>query len=158
VDGLEPANASGYRVEAHDVEPGVVYQDGRVRVSAFPVRHGSFAAAYGYRFETADRVVVVSGDAAPSESVVEQCAGCDVLVHEVYSQAGFDRREPVWQAYHSQFHTSSLELAELATRARPGMLVLYHQLLWGTTPEDLLGEVASGWGGDVRYGRDLDVY
>jgi len=158
VDGLEPANATGYRVEAHDSEPGFVYQDERVRVTAFRVRHGSFEAAYGYRFETADRVVVVSGDAAPSESVVEQCAGCDLLVHEVYSQAGFERREPQWQAYHSQFHTSSLELADIAARSQPHTLVLYHQLLWGSTPEELLREIASGWSGDVRYGRDLDVY
>ena len=158
LEGLEPANPTGHRVEVHEIEPGVIFENEDVRVTAFPVRHGAWEVALGYRFESADRSVVISGDAAPSESIVEFCSGCDVLVHEVYSQAGFERREPVWQAYHSRFHTSSLELAELAGRAQPGLLVLTHQLLWGSSPEELVAEIESAWPGDVSYGRDLDVY
>ncbi len=158
LQGLEPANPTGHRVEVHEIEPGVVFENEDVRVTAFPVRHGAWEVALGYRFESADRSVVISGDTAPSESIVEFCSGCDVLVHEVYSQAGFERREPVWQAYHSRFHTSSLELAELARRAQPGLLVLTHQLLWGSSPEELVAEIESAWPGEVRYGRDLDVY
>lgn len=156
--GLEPANDGGHRIEARDVEPGLVYQDDRVRVTAIPVIHGSWPSAYGYRFETPDRVIVVSGDAAPSESLVEACAGCDILVHEVYARAGWERREPVWQRYHASFHTSGYELGELAARARPGLLVLTHQLLWGATPEELLQEVRAGFPGAVVYGNDLDVF
>src|SRR5579872_6019913 len=33
--GLEGGNATGYKVDAHDVQPGDVYQDGNVRVKAF---------------------------------------------------------------------------------------------------------------------------
>jgi ribonuclease BN (tRNA processing enzyme) len=156
--GLEPANRGGHRADVHEIAPGLVYQDERVRVTAFRVRHGAWEHAFGFRFEARGRAVVISGDATPSESVVEHCDGCDVLVHEVYSQQGFERREPRWQAYHAQFHTSSRELAQLAGRARPRLLVLYHQLLWGTTPDALVDEVAQGWGGQVVYGRDLDVY
>ena len=158
LEGLEPANRSGYRVIAHEVEPGVVFQDANVRVTAFAVSHGSWEHAYGYRFETADRTIVVSGDTAPSEAIVEACRGCDVLVHEVYSASAFEGREAIWQRYHASFHTSSVELAELAKRARPGVLVLYHQLLWGSSPEELLAEIRRRWDGDVRFGRDLQVY
>ena len=159
LDGLEPANPHGYRVEVQEIDAdGVVYEDSRVRVTAFAVQHGAWPRSYGYRFESADRVIVVSGDAAPSEAVVEYCDGCDILVHEVYSQAGFERRDPVWQRYHSASHTSSVELAELATRARPGLLVLYHQLYWQTSDEDLLEEIAAGYDGPVLSGRDLEVY
>ncbi len=158
--GLEPANDNGHRVEARDVTPGVVYQDERVTVTAFAVRHGSWPAsqAFGYRFETPDRVVVVSGDTAPTDAVVEACNGCDVLVHEVYSQAGFEGRSPAWQTYHKSFHTSGVELGELAARARPGLLVLTHTLLWGATPEELVAEVKQGFDGRVVYGEDLDVF
>jgi hypothetical protein len=38
------------------------------------------------------------------------------------------------------------------------VLVLYHQLLWGSSPEELLAEIRLGWDGDVRFGRDLQVY
>lgn len=156
--GLEPANDGGHRVEARDVAPGVVYQDERVTVTAIPVVHGSWPSAFGYRFETPDRVIVVSGDAAPSESLVEACGGCDVLVHEVYARSGWERRDPVWQRYHAAFHTSGYELGELASRARPKLLVLTHQLLWGATPEELLVEVRSRFSGEVVYGNDLDVF
>lgn len=157
VFGLEPANDQGHRVEARDVEPGLIYEDERVRVHAIPVLHGSWPTAYGFRFETPDKVVVISGDAAPSESLVEACDGCDILVHEVYAKAGWDGREPVWQTYHAAFHTSGIELGELAARARPGVLVLTHQLLWGATEDQLLREIRQGFAGEVVYGRDLDV-
>jgi ribonuclease BN (tRNA processing enzyme) len=81
-----------------------------------------------------------------------------VLIHEVYSQAGFDRRPPEWQRYHSNFHTSTRELAELAVKARPGLLLLYHQLYWGATDDDLVNEIKQRYGGKVVSGRDLDIY
>ena len=156
--GLEPGNAEGYKVNAHEVAEGVIYQDANVRVRAFAVRHGSWPYAYGYRFETRDRTVVVSGDAAPSESIVEHCQGCDVLVHEVYSAVGFRQRPPEWQRYHASFHTSTVELAELAGRARPKLLVLYHQLFMGVTEEQLLAEIRALYSGEVASGKDLDVF
>src|SRR5262245_42675390 len=156
--GLEPAKPRGYVVNVHEIKPGTIYHDENVTVKAFYVKHGGWKYAYGFRFETPDRTVVISGDCAPGESVMEACNGCDVLIHEVYSTAGFARRPPEWQRYHSSFHTSSKELAGLATKARPGLLVLYHQLLWGVTPEHLLGEIKEGYSGAVVSGNDLDVY
>ena len=156
--GLEPAKPRGYEVQTQDVKPGVIYKDANVTVKAFAVKHGSWKHAYGYRFESADRVVVISGDCAPSESIIEACNGCDVLVHEVYSTTGFARRPPEWQRYHSNFHTSSKELAEIASKARPKLLVLYHQLLWGATKEQLLEEIGKGYSGKVVFGNDLDVF
>ena len=72
--------------------------------------------------------------------------------------AGFARRPPEWQRYHSSFHTSSKELAGIASKARPGLLVLYHQLQWGVTPEQLLDEMKQGYQGNVVFGNDLDIY
>ena len=70
----------------------------------------------------------------------------------------FQRLPPEWQRYHAAFHTSSLQLAELASQARPGLLILYHQLPWSSTPDELLAEVRSKYDGPVAYGNDLDVY
>jgi ribonuclease BN (tRNA processing enzyme) len=156
--GGEPSNKTGYKVIAHEIKPGVIYKDANVTVKAFAVNHGSWREAYGFRFETADRTIVISGDCRPSESIVENCNGCDVLIHEVYSTAGFATRPPEWQKYHSRYHTSSRELAELATRAHPGLLILYHQLFWGTSEEDLLKEVQRNYSGKVVSGHDLDIY
>lgn len=159
LSGRQPVTPDGWRVEAVDIDPGVIYEDDRVRVTAFAVPHTGWSEAYGYRFETADRVIVISGDTAPTEAVVEACGGCDVLVHEVYSAAALRGRATAWRSYHEQAHTSTVELADLASRARPGILVLHHQLIWGATPEEMLDEIrASGYEGRLAYGRDLDIY
>jgi ribonuclease BN (tRNA processing enzyme) len=158
IEGVQPQNATGWTVHAHVVAPGVVYEDANVKVSAFAVPHEDWPHAFGYRFETADRVIVVSGDTRPSDAVVEACGGCDVLVHEVYSDAGFASRPPEWQRYHARAHTSAAELAVVAARARPRLLVLTHQLFWGVSVEALLEEVRAGYDGAVVPGNDLDVF
>lgn len=158
INGLEPANTVGYKVNVHEIEPGVVYEDQNVIVKAFLVTHGSWPQAFGYRFETPDRTIVISGDTAPSTSIIENCNRCDILIHEVYSQAGFEKLPVEWQKYHSNFHTSSIKLAQIARKARPGLLILYHQLLWGTTKEELLSEIRKIYKGKIVFGNDLDVY
>jgi ribonuclease BN (tRNA processing enzyme) len=157
--GAEDRLGEGWRIEAFEVEPGEVYRDELVRVTAFAVEHGAWERAFGYRFDTPDRSVVVSGDAAPSESVAVACDGCDLLLHEVYSATGFAWLGAGSQGYHSASHTSTVELAELAKRARPGKLVLYHQLYFGVDDETLLEEMReAGYEGAVESGRDLAVY
>ena len=159
--GLEPRdeNPDAHQSPVTETTGGPVYEDENVRVTAIPVLHGSWRHSLGYRFDTGGSSIVISGDARPSESLVEACDGCDILVHEVYSAEAFRTRPPLWQAYHADSHTSTVELAEIATRARPGLLVMYHQLYWGATDEDLLREIReAGYTGRVVSAADLDVY
>lgn len=155
--GLEAKTVAGFRVQVHEIEPGVVFRDGDVTVSAFAVNHGTWKHAFGYRFDTADRSIVISGDTAPSESLVEQAKGCDVLVHEVYSSDILDTWPADRQSYHKTFHTSGVELGRLASRIQPKLLVLYHQLSF-SPKESIMREVTRNYDGDVAYGEDLDVY
>jgi len=157
VNGLEHGNDQGWRVNAHEIEAGMIYQDELVSVEAFPVRHGSWQA-FGYKFITPDRSIVISGDTAPLDSEAEICKGCDVLIHEVYCVEGFQRRPPMWKIYHANMHTSSHDLARLAVKTHPGLLILYHQLFWGTSEQDILDEIATIYDGTVVSGRDLDIY
>ncbi len=159
IDGLEPANETGWRVNVHEIAPGVVLDDGHMKVTAFPVPHGDWEVSFGYRFDAADRAVVISGDTRASDAVVAACDGCDLLLHEVYSADRFRTRPPEWQRYHARAHTSTDELALLATRARPRQLVLYHQLFWGTDDAGLVAELRrAGYAGAVVSGRDLAIY
>ena len=159
IDGAEPANETGYKVAAHEVAPGIVYRDSNIVVRAFAVPHGDWRTAYGYRFDGGGRSIVISGDTHPSDVVVRACNACDVLVHEVYSAERFKTRPADWQRYHAAAHTSTTELAALATRARPKLLILYHQLYWGTDDDGLLRELrAAGYTGDVVSARDLGRY
>jgi ribonuclease BN (tRNA processing enzyme) len=161
INGLEHGNKTGYKVNAHEIKPGIVYKDDNVTVKAFLVHHGSWKEAYGYRFETPDKVIVISGDCSPSPSVIENCDGCDVLLHEVYTQSGYDESDADWRKYITSFHTSTKELAELATKAKPKLLVLYHQMFFGgakDTEEGLLQEIRKYYTGQIVSAHDLDVY
>ena len=135
----------------------MVYKDANVVVKAFKVNHGSWQEAYGYRFETAGKVIVVSGDCTYSEALIANAQDCDILVHEVYSMEGLAKREKRWQEYHSAFHTSTAQLADIANKVKPGLLVLTHQLLFGSTKESLVDEIQSKYKGKIWYGNDLDI-
>jgi ribonuclease BN (tRNA processing enzyme) len=158
-----PEQAEGYKVHAHEVTPGTVYEDQNVTVKAFLVNHGDVPQAFGYRIETPDRAIVISGDAAPSQSIIDSCNGCDVLIHEAYSMMTYNAVSSSYQAYRRKHHTSSREVAEIATKARPGLLILYHRANPGgvgrPNPEQvLLAEVRELYGGEVVIGHDLDVF
>jgi ribonuclease BN (tRNA processing enzyme) len=157
-EGLEHANRTGYKVLVHEISPGVIYKDSNVTVTAFAVKHGPWDA-FGYRFDTADRRIVISGDTAPTDAVVQACDGCDVLLHEVYSPK---RKRivdsPEKQAYFKAFHTSPEELGQIATRAHPKLLVLYHQVLGEVPEQDLLQDVGKYYSGEFVSAKDLGIY
>jgi ribonuclease BN (tRNA processing enzyme) len=164
-EGLYTAGSfpEGHRINAHEIGPGIVYKDASVTVTAFATKHE--LESYGYRFDTPDRSIVISGDTNPAQATIDACNGCDILMHEVHSLAWLATR-PDFQAYAARYHTTSVQLAELATRARPRLLVLYHASIalrpavrpGASSPEQLLAEVSSRYSGHVVVGRDLDVY
>jgi ribonuclease Z len=148
----------GWRAIVHEVAEGIVFQDSRIVVRAFAVPHAAWTYAFGYRIETPDRSIVISGDTRANPNIAAQCRGCDVLIHEVYSDAGFATLPPERQAYHAQAHTSATHLGDIATQAKPGLLILYHQLFFGASEETLLAEVRSRFAGRVVSAHDLEVY
>ena len=159
LEGMTEAETRGYQVEAHEVQPGLVYEDDVVRVTAFAQPHGDVEHAYGYRFDADGRSVVISGDTAASDAVVEACRGCDVLLHEVYCEADFKNVSQAGRSYFRSFHTSTKELAAIANRAQPGLLVLYHILVRGCSEEELVQEMQRfSYSGEVVVGEDLTAY
>jgi ribonuclease BN (tRNA processing enzyme) len=158
INGLEMGNPEGYKVNVQEIKEGLIHQDELIKVYAFRVEHGSWKHAYGFRFETPDKVIVVSGDATYSESLIKNARDCDILVHEVFSQIGLDRREDRWKKYHSTFHTSPEQLGRIAQKVKPKLLVLNHQLTFGETLDGLMAEVRKYYNGSIVQGKDLDVY
>ena len=160
--GLEHRSTSGLAVEAHDIKPGVVYQDAHVKVTAFPNAHGELPSTFGYRFDTADRSVVISGDTSPSQALVDSCRKCDVLIHEAYSEDYRPADMATWLEYRSKYHTTTTQLADIADKAQPALLIVHHR---GVGPkgreiseEQYLAEIRRTYGGKVVVGHDLDVY
>jgi ribonuclease BN (tRNA processing enzyme) len=151
-------------VRAHDAKPGIVFKDDRVTVRAFPVRHGAWPQAFGYRFQTADRTIVISGDTSPAAELEANCQLCDVLIHETYSPSSTVPVMPDWQKYRTEYHTSTEQLGEIASRAKPALLIVYHISGRGagpggrTTDEQVLQEIRKKYQGKVVIGHDLEIY
>ncbi|MDC0902678.1 MBL fold metallo-hydrolase [Gammaproteobacteria bacterium] len=155
--GTQPSNKIGYKFNFYLLTEGLIYEDENVSVEAFTVPHGSFDDAYGFRFTTEDKVIVFSGDTGPSKTLEKFAAGADILVHEVYSNAGFLKKTKDWQLYHQGHHTSTFEVGEIASRAKPKLLLLSHILFWGSTTDEILKETQSTYKGEIKIAEDLMI-
>jgi ribonuclease BN (tRNA processing enzyme) len=97
-----------------------------------------------YRLDLGGAVVGYTGDTGPSEGVATFLQGCDILVSEC---ALTD--PPQWD-----LHLSPAGVAEIASVAKPGLLVLTH-VYPPLQPEDAAAQVTSaGYGGRVLAAKD----
>jgi ribonuclease BN (tRNA processing enzyme) len=69
---------------------------------------------------------------------------------------------PNWLQYRPKYHTTTTQLAEIANKTQPGLLIVYHR---GVGPssrqisdQQYLTEIRRIYGGKVVMGQDLDVY
>jgi ribonuclease BN (tRNA processing enzyme) len=175
-EGLEHETPGGYAVNVHEIAKNVsathettvtpasivVYDSLGVRVIAIPVLHGIWKEAYGYRFDTPDRSVVISGDTRYCEELMNASMGVDVLVHEVYSSVSVKPEDRPgggdWPEYMREFHTSDVELGKLASIAQPKLLVLTHLGRFAVEKELKEGIRKGGFEGMVVVGKDLGEY
>lgn len=175
-EGDQRSNAEGWKVNAHEIKSGVIYKDAKVTVTAFPTKHA--LESYGYRFDTPDRSVVISGDTSPTEETIKACNGCDVLVHEARAVEMYSKLPEGPHRFGAKNHTTSEQLAALATKAKPRLLIVYHAWIsWRpsmapsanhpvvlttgelhSSPDVLQKEIGSQYLGNFVIGRDLDVY
>ncbi|GAA5230097.1 MBL fold metallo-hydrolase [Arthrobacter cryoconiti] len=162
VDEGRPAFDS--MVTAKDVEePGLVFEDDRVRITAAWVNHPPIPAL-AYRIDTDDRSYVISGDTTPCDSLVELAMGADVLVHEVMHVPSID---PLLQRSNGQrlrehlinSHTSSTEVGEIASRAGVDQLVLSHFVPGSPAlPDEIwLDDARKRFDGKIVAGQDLMI-
>ena len=114
---------------------------------AFRVPHGNWEHAYGFRFNTPDKTIVISGDTAYTPEIARQCNGCDLLVHE----GGFTDTS----AYFRASHTNAEELSRVAAEARPKQLILYHQR---GANEEGVRIIRSKFSGPVIVAADLQMF
>jgi ribonuclease BN (tRNA processing enzyme) len=120
-------------VHAHELkEAGTVMKDEHVTVTAALVHHPPVVPAFGYRFDTWDRSIVISGDTAPSDNLIKLARGADVLVHDVLYAPGVDRlvagvpnATRLKQSIMSH-HTTAEDAGRVAQAAGVKTLVLSH--------------------------------
>src|SRR5258706_14717884 len=110
----------GHGVNAPEIGPGVIYKDANVAVTAFPTKHA--LESFGYRFDTPDRSIVISGDTNPTQATIDACHGCDVLIHEVQTLEWLAKR-PDFQSYAARHHPQRSQLAGFETKAHPRLRI-----------------------------------
>ncbi len=151
--------AGGYRVDAREIMPGVVYDSGGVRVTAFRVEHGEMQA-FGYRVDTPNRSIVISGDTRPSETLIKMATGVDVLIHEVIPSGPIqlgNRPNVDWAKYIATHHTTSIQLGEVAARANPKLLIVSHNTRRDTSAQ-VLADIRRAYKGPVVIAEDLQRF
>jgi ribonuclease Z len=159
----------GYRLAHHDdltwrpsatvseVDGGVIFEEGSVRVTAAPTNHAPVRPTVGFRVDEGDRSVVIAGDTVPCAGLDELCAGADILVQTVVrrdliEQFGVPRLTDVLD-----YHSSVPDAARTADRNGVGSLVLTHLVPApspGTEP-DWLEQAAAHFSGRVVLAADL---
>jgi ribonuclease BN (tRNA processing enzyme) len=153
-DGNQRGFPEGHNVNSHEIRSGVIYKDSNVTVTAFATKHAM--ESYGYRFDTPDRTIVISGDTKPTQETIDACRGCDVLIHEAHTLAWLATRPVTFQQFAAKYHTTTPQLADLARQAKPRLLILYHYS--SLSPEELFDDMLAHYSGHFVIGRDLDVY
>jgi ribonuclease BN (tRNA processing enzyme) len=130
-------------VQVHEfTQGGAVMQDENVKVTAALVHHPPVVPSFGYRFDAADRSIVISGDTAPSDNLIKLAQGADVLVHEALHVPGVDRlvaRVPNAASLRQSIlshHTTAEDAGRVAQAAGVKLLVLSHLVLIGDLMEN----------------------
>ncbi len=167
-----PSSGAGARAQPFGLPgPGEgvkVVEDGDLTITAFAVDHEPIRPAVGYRFDYKGRSVLVSGDTSKSANLAQFAQGVDLLVHEALSpelvglltQGAENAQRPNLVKITNDildYHTSPVEVAEVAREAGAQELLFYHvvpPLILPTMEEMFMEGVTQTYAGPVTIGRD----
>jgi len=159
----------GYRLAHHedlnvgpepvvtDVDGGVVFDQGGVRIVAAATDHRPVEPTLGYRVEHDGAVVVIGGDGVPCAGLDELCAGADVYVQTVLRE-DLVRQIPFQRFLDTiDYHSTVQQAADTAQRAGVKKLVFTHQVPAPApgTEAEWIALAADIFSGEIVMGIDL---
>jgi len=143
---------------------GLVMSDENVKVTSTLVDHPLVSPAFAYRFDAADRSIVISGDTARSDNLVALARGADVLVHEAMWLPAIDQilaRNPNASSLKKHLldsHTAVEDCGKVAAAAEVKTLVLSHLVPGGDasiTDQMWMDAAGKHFHGRIVVGKDL---
>jgi ribonuclease Z len=154
----EKLPGEGALVEANDVEEGVVYEHGGLKVTAFFVDHGLVKPALGYRVDFGGHSVVLSGDTRPSENLIHWAKGTDLLIHEVIDPEAFIQErgrllKPEATRQILGHHTTPEQAGTIFATVRP-KLAVYSHVIPGNG-QNFVTLTRKTYAGPLEVGEDL---
>lgn len=153
----EQLTGQGWKVQATDIQEGIVYQNEGVKVTAFNVEHGRVKPAFGYRVDYGGHSVVLSGDTHYSENLIKFSQGADVLIHEVLDPERYLATSHIFNREQMQrvmdHHTTPEQAGRVFSRVKP-RLAVYSHVIPGDVPH-LIAETRKTYSGPLEVGEDL---
>jgi len=133
----------------------VVYQNHDIKITAFRVNHGVVQQAYGYKFESGGRKIIISGDTTYSENLIKHAKNADILIHEIAaaSKTLLDRNNRLQKIM--AYHSDPEHLAQSLIKIQPKYTILNHVLLFGISEKEVLEKLKAKFDGQVYFGKDL---
>jgi ribonuclease BN (tRNA processing enzyme) len=152
-------------IHPHEIQKGgLVMRDENLKVTSTLVDHPLVSPAFAYRFDAADRSLVISGDTARSDNLVALARGADVLVHEAIWLPAIDQilaRNPNatnLKKHLLDSHTAVEDCGKVAAAAGVKTLVLSHLVPGGDaniTDQMWTDAAAKHFSGRIVVGKDL---
>lgn len=148
----------GLKLVLNSVQHGPMYQDKDVKITAVKVDHDPVKNAYGYRFETEEHAILISGDTTLSESLINHGKDLDLLIHELavidpHLIESNDRLKKI-----SSYHTSLQQAKQVVDAIKPKKTIFNHLLIFGVDFASLSREIELLFQGKAELGYDLMAY
>ncbi len=150
--GLDDKNA---KIESMEICEGVVYEEGKIKISAFLVDHKPVSPALGYRIEFGDRTIVLSGDTTYSENLIKHAQNADVLIHEITAAEDSLLKRNKRLRSVVAYHTNPEQMSLILEKTLPRTAILNHVLLFGVGENSVIDQIKQNYSGEVLMGYDL---
>jgi|TARA_B100001964_G_scaffold240610_1_gene310820 ribonuclease BN (tRNA processing enzyme) len=129
-----------------EINEGVIQDNDWGKISAARVIHGPIES-YAYRFDSEGKSIVISGDTAPAQSLIELSQGADLLLHE----CSFPDERGETPA-----HTIPRQLGEIANKSKVKKVVLTHLFPECKGKEnEMVQSIEQNFSGEIIVGKDL---
>lgn len=170
-------NLEVLKPEVRPINPGTIFEDDRVKITAMPVDHipPDICECYGLKLESDGKTVVFSSDTKALPRMVEFAENADLLIHEAtFPEAAIEYRAKNGIGTFS--HTSPRELGRIARDAGVKSLIATHIGHWDSTnpivrklaaqhmPVEIMGpqlldqvieDIRETYSGPIQIARDL---
>jgi ribonuclease BN (tRNA processing enzyme) len=146
------------------ISEGQIYESNGIKITAMRNLHPPIRESYALRIETADKIIVLSGDTAYMDEMIEFAKGADILVHEALLESGVDAlcaslgtKDDRLKNHLMRSHTSAANAGLIAKDAGVKKLALNH-FVPGADPtitdQDWVNDVRRNWTGPLILGKD----
>lgn len=117
--------------------------------------------AVGYRVETPDGIIVISGDTRVCPEMAELSDGADVVIYEAMRTQWVLDESPEWEHFIVEYHADTVEIGEQMAALKIPKLLLTHLIPYISSDADkqpFIDEVRSGgYTGELIVCDDLDT-